>query len=718
MLEKVKVNGATFGKMTQGKDLLADILPPPAYALDLHDLALLLLNENDTASSARAKDFARSKELIDSANQRHALWVASTLPAPLLVKEKAVYVTGFEFAELFRQKLQPLLQAGKIPEARDLFRAVLHPAFERHRFAVNDLVKDLRVYNAQIAAEAQAQENSGKTLLLGFFLCVSLLIGAWSVLIARRSAERRRVELQQLESEEQFRFALEAAQMGAWEWNIHTDEVKWSGSVEAMFGLCKGEFKETYSAYLNLIHVDDRKLVEKTIANTLSGQTGDYHIEHRVLFSDGSCHWLQGNGKVYHDTNGNAVRMRGTVADITARKILQLERESLEGKLRHSQRMEAVGKLAGGVAHDFNNILTGIMGYSELALDDLNEHPAGKSVTEILNAAERAANLTRQLLAFSRKQVLRPEVLDILKVIQNLQGMLDRLLGSQFRLVVEDASDIPAVKADKGQMEQVILNLVVNARDAMPEGGNIIISARKVDRADVHAAWGSIEGPGKVLMVAVSDEGIGIPAEVRANLFQPYFTTKAEGKGTGLGLSTVYGIVQQSGGAIGLDSEIGKGTTFRIYLLAADSHLTVEKARPILEIRKQMQGTVLVAEDDAHIANLIKTGLERHGLRVLSAANAEEASKLLVENHGKVDLLLTDVMMPGKSGRVLAEETALKWPDIKVLFMSGFAADETMHQTIEKLGADLIHKPFSPEILYRKVSEILSAEKRVGMVVA
>jgi CheY-like chemotaxis protein len=333
---------------------------------------------------------------------------------------------------------------------------------------------------------------------------------------------------------------------------------------------------------------------------------------------------------------------------------------------------------------------------------------------EILAAAERAAKLTKQLLAFSRKQVMQPEVLDVVEVVKNLQGMLERLLGNSHKLVVESVGGLPAVKADRGQIEQVILNLVVNARDAMPEGGSIIISAQRVERAQVQASWGHLESDGKVLMLAVSDQGTGISPEVKSSLFQPYFTTKAEGKGTGLGLSTVYGIVQQSGGAIGLDSEVGKGSTFKIYLMGLEGGIAPEpEKKPLQRARLPHHGTILVAEDDLQIGDVVKQGLESRGFKVLLVNEASSALRIIRDYQGPLDLLLTDVMMPGMNGRMLAEEAVAMRPQMKVLFMSGFAADESLHITIAKLKADVILKPFSPESLHQKMCDVMQIESEV-----
>jgi len=711
VVETVKVNGETFRKMTQGKDLLADVLPPPAYLLELHDTAQMMLAEPQLEKIDRLIQKAK-KSAADYA-KRHAIWESSSLPRSILNREAEAYAQGHAFIVLHDSQFVPLIRSGDREGARRVFATGLNPAYENHRAAIDALVVEVSNYNTLIAAEARQQESNGKWMITGFGVSVILLIASWSVLLSRRMAEQRSMELRQREDEERYRFALEAASMGAWEWDIINGEVRWSGAVEPMFGLEKGAFAGTYVAYLCLLHPEDRAIVEKAIARAIGGNTDAYFVEHRVVYPDGSLHWLEGKGRVEKDASGTPIRMRGTISDITNRKRMESERDTLEERLRQSQRIESVGRLASGVAHDFNNILTSIMGYTELALLDVVQNPARQRIEGIQTAAERAGRLTKQLLAFSRKQILQPEYLNVNSVIKNLQGMLERLLGSQVHLHVSEGAKTPTIKADRGQIEQVVLNLVVNARDAMPHGGTITISLGTADPANLYVQWGSIKNASNVVVLSVSDEGTGISPEVRSQLFQPYFTTKAEGKGTGLGLSTVYGIVEQSGGGIGLESEPGKGTTFKIYLPAQDSPAVPEMSGSVNGTKAERRisdrsATVLVVEDDPAIATIVQFTLSRQGFKVLTAESGDAAMKLLTQNRESVELILTDVMLPGKSGRALAEEAVHFKPGLKVLFMSGFAADEMLNETIERLGANLLPKPFSQELLANKVSELLN----------
>ncbi|HYL22172.1 MAG TPA: PAS domain S-box protein [Gemmatimonadales bacterium] len=389
------------------------------------------------------------------------------------------------------------------------------------------------------------------------------------------------------------------------------------------------------------------------------------------------------------------------VLDLTARRLL-------EQQLRQAQKMEAVGRLAGGVAHDFNNILTAITGYSELLRQDLTPgHPGHADVAEIRRAADRAAGLTRQLLAFSRQQVLEPRVLDLNDLVRNMEKLLHRLLGEDIVLATELAPELGAVKADPGQLEQVIMNLAVNSRDAMPSGGKLTIETVNIEIGDTHATHHEPLQPGRYVMVAVSDTGTGMTEATKARIFEPFFTTKEKGKGTGLGLSTVYGIVKQSGGFIWVYSEPGQGATFKIYLPRVDE--AAEALTP-LEVRPAVtQGTetILVAEDEESVRVIVRETLERHGYRVLQAKGGAAALALAAAHAGPVHLLVSDVVMPEMSGRELATRLVAERPTVRVLYMSGYTDDAVLRRDILEAGSAYLQKPFGPELLLRKVRAVL-----------
>jgi len=387
--------------------------------------------------------------------------------------------------------------------------------------------------------------------------------------------------------------------------------------------------------------------------------------------------------------------------DVTARR-------QLEDQLRQAQKMEAVGQLAGGIAHDFNNLLTAILGCTQLLLHATPPEDARREdVEEIKNAGLRAAELTRQLLAFSRRQVLAPKLLDMNSVVANMDKMLRRLIGEDVALVTELAADLGPVNADPGQLEQVLLNLAVNARDAMPQGGRLTIATANVVLTEEYAERHHRLPPGQYVLLAVSDTGVGMDEATQKHLFEPFFTTKEVGKGTGLGLATVYGIVKQSGGYIWVYSEPGHGTTVKVYLprvAGAAEPLPAAEAAP--ELRRGTE-TVLLVEDAAPVRTLARKSLENCGYRVLDAADGRAALDLSAHHAGGIDILVTDVVMPGMSGRELAERLAPLRPGMRVLYTSGYTDDAMVHQGVLRSGVAFLQKPFVPESLARKVREVL-----------
>jgi two-component system, cell cycle sensor histidine kinase and response regulator CckA len=384
------------------------------------------------------------------------------------------------------------------------------------------------------------------------------------------------------------------------------------------------------------------------------------------------------------------------------------ERLQLEERLTQAEKMEAVGRLAGGVAHDFNNLLTVISGYAEILLAKPGIEGRDQ-LTEIAHAAEQAAGLTRSLLAFSRRQVLHPRVLDLNEIVAGMEPMVRRIIGDDVSVGVRLVPGLAAVEADQAQLERVILNLAANARDAMPEGGRLTIETAVVELDEDYVRSRGEGTAGPNVLLAVSDTGVGMSEEVQRHLFEPFFTTKDPGAGTGLGLATVFGVVKQSGGSIYVYSEEGRGTTFKIYLPAAAPDRLEPAAGPAGGAAEHGSETIVLVEDDDSVRDLVRAMLESKGYRVLAAAGAGEAERLCAERPGEVDLLLTDVVMPEANGRVLAERLAAASPSIRVLFMSGYS-DEAVYRHGEiSPDAAFIEKPFSDRALARKVREVLDA---------
>jgi CheY-like chemotaxis protein len=370
--------------------------------------------------------------------------------------------------------------------------------------------------------------------------------------------------------------------------------------------------------------------------------------------------------------------------------------------------MEAVGRLAGGVAHDFNNILTAINGYGDLTLRKLSTNdPLRAYVQEIVKSGERASNLTRQLLAFSRKQILQPRVLDLNSVVSDMERMLGRLLGEDVSLHIRMKGGLPRVKVDPGQIEQVLMNLAINARDAMPEGGDLTVETSRAELDDAYARKHLGARPGPYVMLAVSDTGCGMTEEVKARAFEPFFSTKEVGKGTGLGLSTVYGIVKQSDGYVALYSEVGYGTTFKVYLPVADAPADAEGSGHAAEDLPRGTETVLLVEDEESVRRVARTALEMGGYKVLEAADGGDALLVSRQYEGAIHLALTDVVMPRMNGRALAEQLVRARPSMSVLYMSGYTEDAISRHGVLEEGVNFIQKPFAPDVLLRKVKEVL-----------
>jgi two-component system cell cycle sensor histidine kinase/response regulator CckA len=509
----------------------------------------------------------------------------------------------------------------------------------------------------------------------------------------------KQAEARARDSEERLRFALQAASMGTWDWDIASDELRWSDDIEGMFGLEAGSFAGTYEAYLELVHPEDRSMLEAAVARALANDSGrdDFVLEHRLRCPDGLIRWAASFGRVIRDERGEPVRLAGTVRDISASK-------SLEEQLLLAQRMETVGRLAGGVAHDFNNLLTAILGCAELVMArpnlDADAHDALETIRE---ASERAAGLTRQLLSFARKQVFNLEVFDLCVLVADTKRLLSRLIGEHIRLHMSLNAAKISIRADRAQIEQVLINLAVNARDAMPRGGSLDIALGTVTLAE--GAVTSLPA-GSYALLEMRDTGHGISHSALPHIFDPFFTTKRTG--TGLGLSTCYGIVKQLGGEIVVASEPEQGTCFSIYLPLARG--SVDDARVHVGASPtRAHGRVLVVEDNAVVRMLAQRGLQEHGYEVFAAADGAAALELLARLPGTIDLLVSDIMMPGMSGHELAQRLLKERPELKVLFVSGYDDGAFDRERVRELAsASYLPKPYTVSRLAEVVGQLLA----------
>ena len=472
-----------------------------------------------------------------------------------------------------------------------------------------------------------------------------------------------------------------------------------SPQVEQILGYTQGEWLSMSRNWAQLIHPDDVPTV--VAAEEASAKGEPFQAEFRIRRKDGREVWLNDTGVVVQGSEAHPV-MEGIMVDITERKLL-------ETQLQQSRKMEAVGRLAGGIAHDFNNLLTIITGYTDLALSRPGVPLELRTdIERVENAAGRAAALVRQLLAFSRKQVLQPKTLDLNAIVVNLDSLLRRLIDDNIEMVTRVQDDLGKVKADPAQIEQVIMNLVVNARDAMPNGGRLVLETTNLDLDRAYANEHLSVKPGRYVMLAVSDTGIGMDEQTLAHIFEPFYTTKESGRGTGLGLSTVYGIVKQSGGYIWVYSEPGKGSTFKVYLPRVAEQ--VEESTPPLAQLEDQRGTetILLVEDEQAVRDLIVTLLSQRGYEVIVARHPAHAEQIAAKFPHEIHLLLTDVVMPGTSGRELAARIGARRPGIRVLYMSGYTENVITSGGMLEKGLAFLQKPFSPALLSQKVREVLS----------
>ena len=510
------------------------------------------------------------------------------------------------------------------------------------------------------------------------------------------------------------------AHIGAWSWNVVTNSVICSDELFHIAGVDPAE-SPTFETYFARVHPDDQAWVQAAVSHTIESRQ-PYDHDFRMVHPDGTLRWVNAHGEVVEEAGGATLRVAGFTQDITERRLAEEERARLERRLQQSQRLESLGQLAGGVAHDFNNLLSAILIYATFVEQEIASMARASSdphylelladMQQVKRAAERAAEMTRRLLAFGRREVVRPVVLSLNDVVRGVEQLLRRSLGAHIELETLLEPDLWAVRADSGQLEQVLVNLAVNSRDAMPGGGTLTIETANVHLdAESAARWTDVP-PGRFVSLRVGDTGTGMTKQVAERAFDPFFTTKPKGEGSGLGLATVHGIVAQAGGRVRIDSEPGAGTRITAIWPASDEQRTVAAAAPpTLADRRPKDQVILVVEDEAPLLEATRRMLSRNGYTVLAAAGGSDAIELARAHAGPIDLLLTDIVMPHMLGHEVATAIAALHPDIQVIYVSGAARSSLAPNEALDPGVLLLEKPFSENDLVRVVRRALAASE-------
>ena len=677
--------------ITSGREQILDLFISSIEDVVRTNDALLRSQRELASTQKQLEEFAgRMARQAQVTAEKYSVLMHSATDAIVVLEKDCVIADSNPRASQLLGSTLPLLGRSLLdfvtPEVRRSLSAQLNSLREGHHVSV-DNIELRRAVGDSVYTDLSASRSTddGENLTL---------------VILHDVTERRNYEEGLRLSAEKLREAQAIAGMGSFEWDLESGKISWSDQVYRIFGHDPETFTPTYDNAMGFVVAEDLPGLEDALKTALERRDSIDH-EFTVRRVDETLRHIHMQAEVRTDEIGKPVTLVGTVLDIT-------ERKQLREQLLQSQKMEAVGQLAGGIAHDFNNLLTVIHGNSDLALMELD--PASTvhaDISEIKSAAISAASLTRQLLAFSRKQVLQPRPIQLRTVAENVQKMLARLIGENIDLSLHLDESAGFVLADPGQVEQVLINLTVNARDAMPEGGRIVIRTTTVE-VDGNSSSPATLGlkPGRYELLTVTDTGTGMDAQTQARIFEPFFTTKPAGRGTGLGLSTVHGIVKQSGGEITVSSAAGKGTIFSIFLpqtlgerLATRSD---RRARPVMGSE-----TILLVEDEAPLRKLARRVLEKKGYQVLEASDGESALAICETEGKRINLVVSDVVMPGMTAQVMAEGMRSFCPGVRILFMSGYNDDAGMLDIIADGRTDFLQKPFSPQDLAEKVRAVL-----------
>jgi PAS domain S-box-containing protein len=644
----------------------------------------------DITDRKRAEEKLRRSEVrFRRAFEQGPLGIIAVGANRRLIKVNRAFCRMLEYSE--EELLARTVTDITHPQDRDRDRRITE-RFARgeitaHKWQKRYLKKNGETVSVKIAANTIHDESGKPLYALGIVADVTN---------EKRAAEALR------ESEQRYRLALTAANDAMWDVDLRNATVHWNATFSKLFGSPKGN-ADPWQWWNDRLHPEDRERVIGTFHQVLQGRGTSWACEYRCRRNDGQWADISDHAYIGRDGSGRALRVTRAMRDVTEKRLL-------EAQLRGAQRQEAVGRLAAGVAHDFNNMLGVILGYSDILETQLSpQHPGMMGLSQIKKAGLKAANLTRQLLTFSRQHVALPRVLDLNSLIGEFSKMLGRLIGEDIEFVFAAGENLGRIKADPGLLEQVIMNLAVNARDAMPHGGRLSIQTWNVEVDKGYAAEHPPMKRGAYVLLSVTDTGCGIDSQTLPHIFEPFFTTKEPGKGTGLGLSIVYGAVKQSGGYIFVKSQPGHGTTFEIFLpLTAEGIITKEVTAPPASLRGSE--TILVAEDEPALQESIRIVLTKAGYTVLAARNGAEALSLLGSVNGAADLLITDIVMPGgMEGQQLADAVCAIRPGIRLVFMTGY---EKLIEPVLASGNVLITKPFDSDLLLRKVRETLDRDKR------
>jgi PAS domain S-box-containing protein len=504
------------------------------------------------------------------------------------------------------------------------------------------------------------------------------------------------------QSERQLRRALDVARMGTWVWSLADNTLAWDEKLRKLYGLGPADRVSSYEEFMARVHPDDRAFVTDSVKAALEGK-GDLDYQFRIMLPDGQVRWIADQGEIQRNDSGEPTHLTGVCTDVTERRVT-------EERLRQAHRMESVGRLAGGVAHETNNQMSVVLGAAEFILSrsDIPE-AVRQDVMFIQQAADRTATVTGQLLAFSRRQLLKLEMVDLNQVVRDWEPVLRRVMGEDCTVIIRPEEEGTVVRADPGQLQQVLLNLALNARDAMPRGGTITIEIFKTELSDSYAQLkpGTSVRQGPYAVLAISDTGHGMDRDTLGHIFEPFFTTKGVGKGTGLGLSTVYGIVKQSDGYVWAYSEPGQGTTFKIYL-PLRSGSVVPETETSVQATMQRGEYILLVEDEPGVRSVMKRSLEDAGYKVVEAGNPAEAVERFTQCPVRISLVLTDVVMPGGNGGDLAKRIAELRPGTPVAFTSGYTDGDIRRRGLLAPGMTFIQKPVTPDVLVRAVQRVLT----------